>query len=1315
MFRKVSSLGVINHTDFFFPFPIKKSFWDIFNSWSPNLFGSDSTSVFSTIINGFLIYGVQLIFGINLGSRILYLAPLVFIFLSSYLLIGYLLRESKYKDVAVFLGAFFSICNLAVFNDMILGTYNILFGLAFIIFAFYLLVKGLEEKKIIYAVYLGISSLLFFHQTSLALFVLFVFLFIIFSALFKKNVPLKFSFKFILLALSIGIFLNGYWIAPYATKIFSGNFIEETFAGGRDTSILVSSSDFSKLQSMVRLIPYYDPQKMFVFNGPWEIAVGFIFIFIILLPFFRKKVDFYPFFFFSTALIFLILSLGDNAVFGGLFNFLWNHFSLFHGFRSTRRFLHLVVISYTVLLSFAVVYLNELTGKLSVYRKYFKNLLNISIFLLISFISWPFFSGNLLGAVLPLQLPDSYLSLEKSLEQDKLYSSVFVLPNGNYPFYTWMQAKSQRKLYSNFDEKMIDYVFELNFYPKPVINLFAYSYQPLIAQLYSLSDIKLSAFQKVLSFFNVKDILVHKDYYVDANSGPLNFLPYLNFFDASTLKLEENSFFSFYALPTSDILPKIYAPLYVEMLVNKKVDTGFFSILASTLEKNINIAFTSDPNAARSLKNLNYIYPIMFDSFDKVKILKGEVETEINVPKEGEYTIEEVGGVKSYRISYRFKKNELQLLFQRDGSSIDINNTLIGRNSNLSREIDVALEANYPIILQIGQENYYLNSLFSDWQTISGGLIDVNINDGLTLYKSETTPDNYRLLNSANNYSLSLNDCSGQKGGEFSWKLLDKEKREFSIESDKGDACFNLNVGQLDKQKIYALSFSYSVVNGGVPSLCASDPNLNKCISTMPLDLNLPGKWIDYHAFFSGDRGYTIFPYFYHTPSVDKAGLNSPIKVLYQDVKMESFVYYTKVDLGDNFDNGLSGDIGSEVIDLTEGTNTVRFLSSEIDAQNLIPDGDFEGNGNIEDLWGPLHICSAIKEKNPDFYLKKVTDSFEGNKALMIVSKSQDACIAPAVKVDPGFKYLFSFDYKILSGSRPNINLNLNGAGLPFADFPDLNQLVKNKWYHYETLVDSPSRPSTLYIYFYNSPLNGIETKIIYDNVKFEKIPAFFPNSFFFKPVENNRNILPAAINISKINNSKYRADIIGASESFPLIFSESFHPSWKVYVKNDLADIDKNIIFSAQNEGSRETINQIQSSSTDASTAERMSYLKQGLLSKNGTGYISRDLYGVIQNENISRGKMWDTWFNWPVKKYFQIPETQHFEVNGFANAWYIDLDKLEKEGVIKKNGQGLYDFEIIIEYFPQRLFVVASIISGLAFLAILIFIIGYKSRKVR
>ncbi|MFA5128305.1 MAG: hypothetical protein WC457_04945 [Patescibacteria group bacterium] len=154
-----------------------------------------------------------------------------------------------------------------------------------------------------------------------------------------------------------------------------------------------------------------------------------------------------------------------------------------------------------------------------------------------------------------------------------------------------------------------------------------------------------------------------------------------------------------------------------------------------------------------------------------------------------------------------------------------------------------------------------------------------------------------------------------------------------------------------------------------------------------------------------------------------------------------------------------------------------------------------------------------------------------------------------------------------------------------------------------------------------------------------------------------------------QISPTKYIVNVHGASESFPLIFSESFHQGWKIYVQPNLAE-------------------------------------------KESGKFVGEENQGTTQNENLNGGNFYDIFSRQPVL------DDKHFQINNFANAWWVDLDNLAKAGKIKKNSDNNYDFSVVIEFEPQKYFYIGLGISILALLMCLGCLAGcifYKFRRKR
>lgn len=236
---------------------------------------------------------------------------------------------------------------------------------------------------------------------------------------------------------------------------------------------------------------------------------------------------------------------------------------------------------------------------------------------------------------------------------------------------------------------------------------------------------------------------------------------------------------------------------------------------------------------------------------------------------------------------------------------------------------------------------------------------------------------------------------------------------------------------------------------------------------------------------------------------------------------------------------------------------------------------------------------------------------------------------------------------------------------------------------------------------------------------------------------EQSKNLPPTLsapnVEFKKINPTKYLVRVHRAIGSFSLIFGDSFNESWELYLKNYRLDkIDNNQLDGYQilngNEGNQ------------ANKEELGKYIKQGLVSTLGDGkekeinhkkwengkeeldyiekykidFISKNFQGTIQNDNMPKGKFYETWLAGKLEEekkgitqgilrfvqndnVKQLSDENHLMANGYANSWLIETDKIcSQTDFCQKNPDGTYNFELVVEYWPQRLFYIGLSISG-------------------
>ncbi len=208
-----------------------------------------------------------------------------------------------------------------------------------------------------------------------------------------------------------------------------------------------------------------------------------------------------------------------------------------------------------------------------------------------------------------------------------------------------------------------------------------------------------------------------------------------------------------------------------------------------------------------------------------------------------------------------------------------------------------------------------------------------------------------------------------------------------------------------------------------------------------------------------------------------------------------------------------------------------------------------------------------------------------------------------------------------------------------------------------------------------SDPSFKLNDAVVFDTIKENKTSSEIINSF---SGDNNS----ATIEYKRINSTKYKVIIHKAKGILPLIFSETYSDGWSLYSSK----IDPSVYSESVEEYSLQITDDFQASKEDI-----QDMIQEGLVSTvDGSKYISKKLFGSIENQGLPDGEITENW-----KKNSLISDKKHLVVNGYANMWSLDTDKICETNNCVKNSDGSYEIELSLEFAGQKSFIYAIIIS--------------------
>ena len=247
----------------------------------------------------------------------------------------------------------------------------------------------------------------------------------------------------------------------------------------------------------------------------------------------------------------------------------------------------------------------------------------------------------------------------------------------------------------------------------------------------------------------------------------------------------------------------------------------------------------------------------------------------------------------------------------------------------------------------------------------------------------------------------------------------------------------------------------------------------------------------------------------------------------------------------------------------------------------------------------------------------------------------------------PESMYFLSFEYKSDVPFSLRIFEQSNREKSKGVDVILKNQLKSRKWSKYQAVVRSSKYVDTAFL-----QLGGDNTSSPLPQVKLRNLSLIYlPHSkaYLKKSSDGIKDTQLPKIVFEKINPTKYRIQVSRANNPYFLVFNNAFNKRWELFLSEKQSNLMPMISYFSNN-------------------------VEEG---SHTSSFLNKEIFDTLRMRSID-GK-------------------SHFQVNSYANAWYIE----------PKDVGGRTEYELIVEMTTQKLFYASFLISvATAFLCLLILI---------
>lgn len=1292
-----------------------------------------------------LIYLLNLILPNFVVQHIFYGLVLSLSFIFQYKFVKTLLisliknKNSTNIYIASFLSAIFYIFVPMGFHLLWRQPNHMTYSLLLFPILLYFFLKSINEDKLKHLLLMGVAFLLL-SMVILPIIpatVAFIGGFILFFLLYSyKEKKIKIFLKNFLILLLISVASLAFWLAPFLqgnlsksqetmvaislteeVKTAKAQYAENLIAESANILFpLITQIDYPSYQRYD--LNYYQTIRKYVVI---EITLVFLLCIIVSLLFLKKYNKNFKFVYLSLFTVILVYmacsSVRINEYFVDFWIWCMNNIPLFTMWRSLPFFHIPYVVFYSALLALALFMIMEAAKKVS-HKKILFAVFMISLLIM----GTPLILGK--PSIGPASLQKDFSSVVAvPNELSKILDEVRKLP-ANYKMLNFPIANQEYLVFRDNKGGIFEGPSIVNQLTGKTHFSGLISFRNSYTNFYdAMIDVILfpedkNYIQKIFSTFNLKYILYSKDEeLVEKIDYPFNysqkhvhdaFRDYKNYKEVISDNfsiLAENEGYILYEY-NKDILPIVFTTNDYTLASTRKLSrvhngTIYHKIFKNPffgIDKNVVIYDNGKlfQDVIDKIQNSSSYYVPLIPNITTNKNISDDLqklnEYNLFVTQDGEYDL--YSNIKNFDVLIKYDRERGWLLkFTTRPRNFTLRNienpedekhfTATGTETESIQEI----RKERTLTLRIFNKSLYLTAdKYTDWQYV--GL--VNVDQINTVQAISEIASDIEFPDFSNLYNWSPYPCYREGDGNKFEASLSKDsvdgKKSLLLGADKGNnTCAFADMVGFQDNSMYKISFYYKNLEGNVAEFSACSDRRGVCLTDKLEDND--NEWSYHEILYEPEKDDREVRMFLYSNSVDK----KPTRNLFNNIKV---TLYNKHSIKLERDQMFY--LQKDKTFLEKGEYIINFERKEKDYGQENPrfpkfsEEEFKMWGKddcLSDSIGKAEIRFELSDDSVD----------EGKSYLISANNNHIACTyADMLNFEANTIYKISFYYKNVRGNPAEFSIcSYKNSSCDIIEDVKENYGVWNYFETYYRPYDSAEYGTRLFIYA--NAKNRKKTTVLYSNVQVEKFDQAPLYSFLMQtgkePLQTDQSPI---VEHKRINIEKHRLKIKNLTSSRLLTLLENYDPNWKAYVVKPKQEENENVAFA-------EAKDRLGHSGASKEMVE--DFKNKGWITASGDKFISKEIYGTIQNDNLASGHVWDTWFKEP------LPEENHIFVNGYANSWWIDLETLEKEGKVQKNADGSYNLEMIIEFWPQKMFWVGFFVT----ICFILFVIGYFVRLKR